>query len=304
MFKDIEDLRLQIKKFGLDRFEDKLLRLAKPAIQIHRTRTDDVAIPVGTSKLGGNPDLPIGFKWQYLGEKPLTFIVQFKLSEIAPQDISQALPSSGMLYYFYEADEVPYGTYEHRDSWQVVYLEDENTPLVRTPHPTYQGRWGLIDALPSHTVSFSSKLSLPRIFYNERFEYELDFNKPYEQDSEYEISEHKAYWKFCDSAYPEPYHHLLGYPIQIQYHIEWDVVTLSQRIKLQKKPESNQYFYSDEQISHIRSEMSKWQFLFQIDSDDSLKVMWGDVGTLYICIPKASLAARQFEDCWKIMQCS
>src|SRR5262245_4251557 len=136
MFKNETDLRAQIHAFKLNRLEEKIVSLAKPSIAIHRTPTNDETLPIGASKLGGSPDLPTGFQWKYThNNKPLTFIAQFKLSEIAPYDVEHILPPRGRLYYFYEADEQPWGEYEKRDGWQVIYIKDENAPLTRVPHP-------------------------------------------------------------------------------------------------------------------------------------------------------------------------
>jgi uncharacterized protein YwqG len=44
------------------------------------------------------------------------------------------------------------------------------------------------------------------------------------------------------------------------------------------------------------------QLLFQIDTDDSLNVLWGDVGIIYITIPKTSLVAKRFQDVEMEMQ--
>lgn len=312
MYQDMETLRAQIRSYQLERFEEKILRLAKPAIQMTRVAANDDVLPVGTSKLGGLPDLPQDFQWPYFGTKPLTFIGQFNLSDVSAHDVNGMLPTQGLLYYFFEADEVPWGEPDDRDGGQVIYLANAGESLVRTPHPTYEGRWGMIDALPAHSIRFSAELSLPTVFYDERVDFDLDFSDAEGIDSEDDsdkddghwYSEHEAYWKMQDAAYPEPCHHWLGHARRIQYYVEWDCVVRSQQIQMQKVAEPNDYRYTDEQRAHIRSEMTKWQFLFQIDSDDSLNVMWGDVGTLYICIPKTSLAERHFEDCWTIMQCS
>jgi hypothetical protein len=49
--------------------------------------------------------------------------------------------------------------------------------------------------------------------------------------------------------------------------------------------------------------VEQWRLLLQIDSDEALGFCWGDVGALYVLIPKKSLAARAFSDAWICMQC-
>src|SRR5688572_4066318 len=127
MFKDVDALREQLRVYGLERLEDKIVQLAKPAIKLIPYRVDDNAVLIGASKLGGNPDLPPDFQWKYHGDKPLTFIGQFKLSEIASYDKNKELPETGMLYFFYEADEVPIKA----SASQLLYIEDDPLQLVR-----------------------------------------------------------------------------------------------------------------------------------------------------------------------------
>jgi uncharacterized protein YwqG len=307
MFKDVDELRAQIRAFKLQRLEEKIVSLAKPAIFMKRTKVLQHSFPPGASRLGGLPDLPADFQWQYFEGRPLTFIGQFKLSEIVPHDADGILPQHGILYFFFEADDVPWGELEHQGAWQVFYLEDENTPLVRTPHPTYPGTWRTIDALPVHRVSFEQVLSLPTIHYPDQAKYGIEYiNLPgtEQPDPLDHPTEHYAYFDLRHSGYPEPRHFWLGHPSLIQGDVEGDIVSTYLRFPPPKDANPYFYRYTDEQIAQIEMEMKKWQFLFQIDSDDGLDVMWGDVGTLYICIPKTSLAARRFEDCWTIMQCS
>jgi uncharacterized protein YwqG len=288
MFKSLDELREQIKAFGLKRHEEKLVALAKPAIRMLPKLVEEDEIPIGASKLGGNPDLPADFEWKYYEGKPLTFIGQFKLSEIAPYDRDKELPAEGMLYIFFEADRVPF---RKRDSWEVYYIEDETTKFIRRLHPTLKGEFRFIDALPAHRLSFESNFSIPY----ELEDYELDFT----DDEEEQFSE------FYHTTFPSPRHTFLGHDSHIQNYPIWDCVKESQGIEPHKAegPPLYRYRYTDEQLSYIDAEIKKWKFLFQIDSDDSLDVMWGDVGMLYICIPKTSLERKHFEDAWTTWQC-
>ena len=49
--------------------------------------------------------------------------------------------------------------------------------------------------------------------------------------------------------------------------------------------------------------VTEWQLFLQIDSDDDLDLMWGDVGKLYVVLPTQSLAERNFADAWINVQC-
>lgn len=319
MFSDVGALRSQIRAYKLHRLEDQLVSLAKPCIRMVPVRIDDDTVPMGASRFGGHPDVPKGFEWPHLGGKPLTFIGQFNLAEVALHDVSNLLPKSGRLYFFFEAAELPYGKSDERDGWRVLFFEDETSPLIRLTHPTLRFADSIvpdfthtIKALPAHMLTFSSEVSLPPIYGDETADYGISFETlpqvapatKNESDNPTR-SEHDLYWELYAQSRPGPRHFWLGHPDRIQYFIEWNAVVLSQRIMPEGTDSWGNRVFSPEQISgRIRPEMAQWQFLFQIDSDDSLNVKWGDVGTLYVCIPKVSLAMRDFDACWTIMQCS
>jgi uncharacterized protein YwqG len=44
--------------------------------------------------------------------------------------------------------------------------------------------------------------------------------------------------------------------------------------------------------------------LLQIDSDDALGSVWGDLGRVYFWIRDQDLAARRFDRIWHVMQCT
>ena len=269
MFRSIGHLIQQIHEYKLEAFEDQIVSLAKPSVLMTRTKVNEDDIPIGASKLGGNPDLPKDFKWPHWKDKPLTFIAQFKLSEVAKAYTNQdddpyTLPDKGMLYFFYDADEPSWSEYENRDCFRIIYFEDIVTQnLSRIPHPVHQGTWVLITQHPAHRLNFTPSITIPN---NDE-----DANTLYSSLKQVKNENYDplgGYWKMLDDNSPQPLHFLHGYARSIQDKVESE----------------------------------RWQFLFQIDSDESLNVMWGDAGTFYVCIPKTSLKQRKFEDCWAVLQ--
>jgi hypothetical protein len=59
--------------------------------------------PVGATRLGGRPDLPVGAPWP-LGpfNRPIPFVAQVDLSEVAPFGAAGVLPNSGLLSFFFD----------------------------------------------------------------------------------------------------------------------------------------------------------------------------------------------------------
>ncbi len=135
-----EEIRAQIHAFDLDDYADPILKSVKNAIHIRREQVEDEAIPIGASKLGGSPDVPPDFTWYTYQDTPLTFIGQFRLSEVAPHDVDHLLPERGMLYFFYEGNSFPYEG-DVSNATRVLYLPEEDVELRRIPHPTVKGKW-------------------------------------------------------------------------------------------------------------------------------------------------------------------
>ena len=95
-----------------------------------KTKYAEHELPIGTSKFFGNPDVPQGFEWPYIevdGEEyDLSFIGQINLSEVAKYDKDGLLPGKGMLYFFYDLDEMPFSP-DNLNACRVIYHEsDEN----------------------------------------------------------------------------------------------------------------------------------------------------------------------------------
>jgi uncharacterized protein YwqG len=257
MFKSLDELREQIKAFGLERHEEKLVALAKPAIRMLPSLVEEDEIPIGSSKLGGNPDLPMDFEWKTYEGKPLTFIGQFKLSEIAPYDRDKELPAEGMLYFFYDIRTLD----ASHNGWHFVFI-DETRPLIRYPHPHVETKYGDIQALPAHKLDFARSVSIPHMllaFDSKLKEYlGLDFT---DDDEE-------RYWTLWEYEFSTPRHYFLGYSTPIQDTVE-------------------------DPLSRL---------LFQVDTDYSLGITWGDAGTIYVCILKDHLISKQFDGVWTIME--
>lgn len=78
---------------------DVLVDSVQAVIAIDSTDSSDEDIDVGTSKLGGLPDLA-GTEWPTFDGQPLTFVGQFNLEELRPYDVGNVLPTEGLLSVF------------------------------------------------------------------------------------------------------------------------------------------------------------------------------------------------------------
>ena len=74
--------------------------------------------------------MPPGTAWPAYASRPLPFMAQVRLSDVAPLDGGKRLPDSGLLLFFFDHVGDPIGA----TASVVAYLL-ESTPLVRTEFP-------------------------------------------------------------------------------------------------------------------------------------------------------------------------
>ena len=88
----------------------RITSLCRPGVLLTSQSAGDPDIPIGGTKLGGWPDLPAPAQWPTLGNgSPMPFIAQVCLADVAPYDVEGVLPHGGMLSFFYDVIEQPWG---------------------------------------------------------------------------------------------------------------------------------------------------------------------------------------------------
>src|SRR5512143_355438 len=99
----MDNPRLQISQrlsaAGLQRIQPDIERLMQASIRLTSTPASG-PIPVGSSHLGGQPDLPAGFTWPAWHGTPMSFLAQIRLDELAAYPAASVLPKSGLLSFF------------------------------------------------------------------------------------------------------------------------------------------------------------------------------------------------------------
>lgn len=94
-------------------------------------------------------------------------------------------------------------------------------------------------------------------------------------------------------------HKLLGHPDQIQGDMQLECQLVSNGLYC-----GDSTGYQDPKRKILEKSVKDWRLLFQVDSDESCGMMWGDVGRLYFWIKKDDLKNKDFEKAWMILQCS
>ncbi len=296
-----EELQALLHQNELGRIADQLIELAAPTIRVYVQGADEGDIPIGTSKLGGCPDLPEGVSWPAWHES-MAFIGQINLAEVAPYDTEQVLPPYGLLSFFYETDGEPlhaerwglpedapcvddYGV-DVAQSWRVLYHTADPATFQRRAIPSDLNEW--VHYAPSK-VRCALEHTLPDVdgpemqslgpTADERIaligiDHDVNYGKGWEEDG----------------------HHLLGYPYNLGGPALLDCGEEGQHVGgvwAQATPE--------ERLRIERETAAKWRLLLQVSGSGVTQMSWGG-GVLHICITHEALRARDFSQAWFEMQ--
>lgn len=287
MKRDRENLRKLIRETGFEAIEDYLLQHARPSIRVYTGRVENEdSIPLGSSKIGGRPDLPRDMEWATAtrGNKTysLLFVAQFNLAEIKPYDEENLLPESGILYFF--ADNI-WDNFLINEA-RVIHFNGDLSLLERKDFPedippTPPQEWG--ERFDPCAVTFVPEINLPGIDAN-WVEPDIPAGKTWDDLFELE--------QLSDYSYPNPNYgfivnRLLGY----NYGIPADMQLKCQLIVETGRP----YNATKEQREHAKQRKDDWQLLFQMDSDENAGMMWSDAGVMCFYVRRQDLETRNFD---------
>lgn len=237
------------------------------------------------SKIGGLPNARVDFPWPHWNDKPLGFIAQLDLQELAAFASITDLPTAGSLYFFYDQEQSTWGfDPKDRGSWRVVYSEDA-LPRSEVPAPSGLSPDSMYEPVPVAPRPIRSYPS------SERLELDLRGASADIFDVEFQLR-HEALGE-------APGHQVAGYPIPVQ----------GDGMGLECQLASNGLFcgdatgYTDPRAADLAPGAKEWKLLFQLDTDDQAEMMWGDCGTLYFWIRRSDLVRKDFSQVWMVLQC-
>lgn len=270
----------RLNEAGLSRIADRLEDDLPTSVRLVAERLNRPA-PIGTTRFGGDPDLPADFEWPMSEGRPLAFLAQICLD-----DVSKAadLELSGWLYLFYDCEKMPSG-YDpaDRDHWHVFHFRGEREAL----RPRRQD--GLPDPsrFPACSVRFEIEHQLPSAeLLCDAFEIDLD------------ADEEREYDRICDEV-SRPGHRMFGLADEIQGDMTLECQLASNGLYV-----GDQTGYDDPRAAELEAGAGDWVLLLQLDSDDEAPGwMWGDCGRLYVWIRIQDLEEEQFDSTWWIVQC-
>ncbi len=247
--------------------QDAVIERLLPAIALAATRADDDEIAIGASKFGGAPDVPDGFAWPMRDDAPLVFMAQINLAEIAPFDIENQLPSSGVLSFFYDMNEDgdwPFGEMADEGGWRVFHFEGD---LERAQVPEQAQ---ISHGLQTATVKPQIFCSVPTSTFWINAE-----------DDEF-TEEEEGQWEELLEKFEKSRHSLamLNHPHIIQNDARYETANWTGR-----------------------GTLDDWIVLLQMDIDKEIDWMWGDTGAMFYLMHRDDLKARDWDKCWLNAQC-
>ncbi len=261
---------------------------------------------VGATKFGGRPDVPKDFQWPYYEEesnftdevkpRPLAFLAQFDLFEIAKHDTDGLLPKTGVLSFFYELETMKWG-FDPKDKGcaRVFYFEDVNAlSPAEFPDDLTENALGESYRFPEIGITARSERS-----YQCYGDFIVQREKMVQEWEEFEAAEESL--GIYSETDPEC-SKLLGWANIIQGNMTRECELVARR---------GYYLGNDwkEVTPRDRQETEQWAnrdwlLLFQLDSVNyyDFRLMFGDCGRIYFYIHRDDLAARNFDNVWLILQ--
>jgi uncharacterized protein YwqG len=216
--------------------------------------------------------------------QPLSFLAQINLADVASQGCDLPLPRRGLLLFFYDTDNQPWGMYPHDSVGTQVLFVPAGTKIARgsiaqvNPSPVRPLRCVASESLPS-SESAEERMKGQAGYSREAFD--EDFFKLRTKDLKV-IN--------CGS------HVFGGWPSSIQAPMEPECERVTNRIHTGNSK-------GRPRAAALRQSAPQWRLLLQLDSDDKLHWEWADVGRLYFWCRESDIAERRFERCWTVLQC-
>ena len=165
-------LKKQFDAHHLSNYWDYFNKESREAIALNILPAKAEDFKLGQSKLGGQPDLPKNVDWFTDNQgKPLSFIAQINLAELVDFKTTDALPTKGILYFFYDTWSDAYGLdIKDKDGFKVFYYDGNVNELESKPFPKRRNLppkpFSLRRIFSRRNANLIALKSFPLIFYS------------------------------------------------------------------------------------------------------------------------------------------
>jgi uncharacterized protein YwqG len=281
-------------------------RLAKPNVRLMTKGAvfEDETAPL-TSKIGGLPDLPKGTAWptyqfvpwqsrprepgffgRLLGRKaeaprpppapetrPVPFLAQINLADIAKVGCDLPLPEAGLLLFFYEPHAHGFAASETTGA-RVLFVAEGTEKERPSAAP--------VSTAPVRALECESGETLPELEYLKEYVpaySEHDFEDAYEA-----LDDDVDTVIYAGNAFG-------GWPHSIQGTMELECELFADGMEGHSKD------YDEAKARGLDKKAKEWRLLLQLTSEDTPELDWGDTGKVYVFCRKEDIAAGRFERC-------
>lgn len=255
---------------------------------------------LGSSRIGGWPDLPAGVEWPRWQDRPMAFLAQINLAEAHAVEPELRLPAAGLLSFFLGCSAE---SYQPDGDSRARHLVD----LMAGTEPTNADAWRVLfhpdtTRLERRTCADSP---LPELFKP----CEVRFVRgglplPDESTAVYPLltsamseAQRDDFNELVGRLQPgdeRTDHQLMGYPRLIQFTPPELMCELSARgASPWKFPAADTPEFTE--LAHAAS---RWALLLQLTSDGAADFCWGDGGHFYFYGDREAMARGDFSKTW------
>ena len=288
-----EEITGSLSKAGLGKLLPDIQNLLQESIRITITpartgtgvtQAEPAAIPAGSSHFGGLPDIPWGFTWPEYKGLPMSFIGQISLEDINKFEPAKKLPETGLLSFFYDANQETYGgSPDDRGGWAVCFFGGlVRLALHTSGAPTHLNESARFKACK---LSFSSEFTLPTSAAQ------------HIENLNWSEADIQAYENFLagfptSTDYTSRHHRMFGHPNQLQDDMQLQSALYANGVQS----------INDPRAAALVQQKEDWLLLLQVDSDDTPGMKWATSGLLYFWINAKSLSEHKFDETWLVLQ--
>lgn len=262
--------------------KEKIIKLIKPAIGILTKKLEADNLKIGSSKIGGKPDLPKKMDWPKLNNSELIFCAQYNISDFKRFDFENLLPKKGMFYIFIGIDE-KWNQFSIDQEDSKIFFVENLDDLERKEYPTTLKEERKIE--PAE-IQYFDYLTIPddenyKLFYfNDKYE---DFYFHFYQDTEEYISE--ELYEYIGNM-----HQILGEDKSVQSSVVYEFSKKELNIKSNEE--------HTEKWNEILENSKTFTNLIQLDCMDSNTNLnkFGGSGIFYIGLKTNEFEKLNFEN--------